>query len=458
MKSSKEKLLLELSIILEGKETIKYHTEKIGKIREELYDLTTDEEELTITSRIKNKIQQEALQAWIAAGRKGAVYIATGVGKTKIAIDAMDSYIDGIPKVLVAVPTERLRDIGWKEEFVKWNSPVYDIMKEIETICYASLDGVEGNSYDLVVLDEAHNITPANASLFSKNKTKDILVLTATEPEDMVKRDLIRNLGVKTVYTLDLDQAVMMGIASPYNITIITMPLDNSEKYVKSGRKDAYFYQTELQKYLYLTKMTQNTNSKRERIQRMQFIHKAKYKSLAAISLLETIPEHLKTLIFCSNKRQAIQVCQKRFFSKPSLTPKNKLNPEKVAEHEYLMSGYSGSVDIAEWVEADRGQMSCVEALNEGVNLGKIDIAFIVQLNSKRLHFIQRVGRILRYYRNHTGEIIIMTYENTVDLEWANKAIRGLNLRKIRYVQYQDILSGKEKLLQDKPAAVSAGW
>jgi superfamily II DNA or RNA helicase len=253
----------------------------------------------------------------------------------------------------------------------------------------------------------------------------------------------------------------MMGIASPYNITIVTLPLNDTEKYIKSGKAGAYFYQTELSKYLYLTRVTQTSNKPFARIQRMQFIYKAKSKTRAAINMLTAkVPEHLKTLIFCANKRQAIETCGKRFFSKPTILPKDKTNPEKVAEYEFIMSGYNGSVDIAEWVEKDRGQMSCVEALNEGVNLGKIDIAFIVQLNSKKLHFIQRIGRILRYYRGHTGEIVVLAYEDTVDLEWANRAIRGLNLKRIRYIRYQDVMEGKAKLLQDQEEVVaeSAGW
>lgn len=451
-KQSKEELLLELSTLL-NTTSIKPHIHRIGEIRNLLYNLTTDEEELNITNRIKDKIQQEAGEAWLAAGRRGAIYIATGVGKTKIAIDYISSLLNIIPaSIVIAVPTEHLRDIGWREEFDKWSNPMdYD---STISVCYNSLNKLKEVQVELVVLDEGHNITEKSAEFFAQNTVRDIMVLTATPPTRFSEKEIIfQRLGIRSVYTLSLDEAVELGIVAPYNITIVTMPLDGQNKYIQSGKKGAYFYQTELKKYEYLTMKVLNGNEKMARLQRMQFIYKLKSKTIATGWLLDKIPEALKTLIFCSNKRQAIDTCKNRYFSKPSLPVKDKSKADKVTEHLYIMNEWHGDDDLEAFVEDRIFRLSCCEALNEGVNLqgtGKIDIAFIAQLNSKQQHFIQRIGRILRYKRDHIGEIVILAVENTVDLEWANRSISGLNVSKVRYVKLEDILSGKEELLVTK--------
>ncbi len=475
MKKSKEALLLELTILLTSS-NIKPLIDEIGAVREKLYDLTTDEEELNITSRIKDKIQKEAYKAWVDAGKVGGIYLATGVGKSRLGVVAVHETL-GLSSIqrdiVLSVPTERLRDITWKEEFDKWLCPAD--WSNIQAVCYNSLNKINNKYVKLVILDEGHNITEDSALFFSQNQVEQILVLTATPPERWsIKERIFNNLGIKPVYELTLDEAVTLGIATPYNITVVTMPLDNKEKYVKSGRAGNYFYQTEEAKYNFLTRSVFNTANVMARLQRMQFIYHLKSKTNAAKTLLDAyIPDNLKTLIFCSNKEQANAVCPNRYYSrptKPSIPKKlkghftneqlatalvDKLGEyknyaERLKNYQQQMLEYHGEKDLVEWVMGDCGKLSCVEALNEGQNLGKIDIAFIVQLNSKKLHFIQRIGRILRYYRGHVGEIIILATENTVDLEWANKAIRGLDSSKVRYITLADILQGKQQLLINK--------
>jgi len=456
-KRSKEELLLELSTLLETT-SIKPHIKKIGELRNQLYDLTTDVEELTITNRIKDKVQEEAGEAWLNSGRRGAIYIATGVGKTKIAIDYISKAVIEMGRIpaVIAVPTEHLRDIGWKDEFEKWGRE--DAINDVVTVCYNSLNKIRDKDISLVVLDEGHNITELSAQFFMHNTVSSIMVLTATPPQRFSEKETIfQRLGIRSVYELSLDEAVELGIVAPYNITVVTVPLDARDAYVQCGKKGAYFYQTEQKKYDYLTMKTLTSNDSVPRLQRMQFIYKLRSKSKATKALLDMIPESLKTLIFCANKRQAIDACEHRYFSKPTITPKERVRLDKVEEYQYIMGEWHGDKDLEDFVGDRISRLSCCEALNEGVNLqgeSKIDVAFIAQLNSRQLHFIQRIGRILRYKRDHTGEIVILAVRDTVDLEWANNAISGLNSAKVRYVNLEDVLSGKEELLVTKEEEV----
>ena len=71
----------------------------------------------------KSEIQDEALQTWVDNKCVGALAMATGSGKSKVALLAIDYIIKTLkvkkPKICLIVPTESLRDHNWLEEFKK---------------------------------------------------------------------------------------------------------------------------------------------------------------------------------------------------------------------------------------------------------------------------------------------------------------------------------------------------
>lgn len=447
-KQSKEELLLQLSTIL-LEPYIKLHIDKIAEIRLALLDYTTDVEELNISNKIREKIQDEAEEAWNRAGRRGAILIATGVGKTKIAINIIGKLIQShlLTQTVISVPTEKLRDEGWRDEFIKWNYHTLIDSVSIYKTCYASLNRIKNWTINLTILDEGHNITEENSEYFNNNEINDILVLTATRPTDQRKIDIFRKLGIQPVYELKLDEAVKLGIVAPYDITVIEIPLNETEKYIKVTKK-ATILKTEKEAYNYYTRMTIVSKNPFSRINRMRFIYDCNSKGYAAKRLLDyKIPKDLRKIIFCGSKAQAISISPYRFFSKPTIKPNEVVkDSQKYAQYKYLMDNYQGSDSLNKFVSGEIDEIACVTALNEGHNLGQIDIALVVQLNSKQLHTIQRIGRILRYYVGHVGKIIILVLKNTIDEEWCEKALRGLDRSKIRRISLEDIRTGKEQL------------
>jgi ERCC4-related helicase len=119
---------------------------------------------------------------------------------------------------------------------------------------------------------------------------------------------------------------------------------------------------------------------------------------------------------------------------------------DKLREYRHILDNWQGTTGLNKFLLGEIQRLSCVTALNEGHNLGKIDVAFIVQLNSKQLHFIQRIGRILRWSLEHKGQIIILVARDTIDEEWARKATYGLEETNIRWVKIEDILEGRKSL------------
>lgn len=376
--------------------------------------------------KIKDQVQFEAVEAIKLNGGRGMLAMATGTGKSKCAIDYIDekSKENFELRVLIVVPTEKLRDVNWKDEFVKWNKE-FLWNNNVERSCYASISKLEGETYDVVILDEAHNITPNNNRFFDQNVVYDCIALTATPPEDELKKSLLKEQRLDIVYAVSLDEAVQWELVSPYKVTVVQTSLDSITKNIKSGNKDKVFYTTEAKTYQYLTNqiesidpMLANTRELAKRqmliLKRMRFIYELQSKTMAARFLLEkVISKQERTLIFAGSIVQAEALCEHSYHSK---------SPNSDSYNAFKSQGIN--------------RLSSVRSLNQGENIENLDNALVVQINSKELDIIQRVGRVVRYRDGHLAHIWILCARGTVDAKWLNTALAGFDVESIEYIDF----------------------
>ena len=379
--------------------------------------LVEDEDIITFVNKVRERVQFEAVQAVINNGGRGLVVMATGAGKSKVAVDLAKHYdkknqfFDGH---CLVVPTETLRDENWHEEFVKWKAQ--KISDRTEKLCYASASKIEDFNFNLVILDEIHNITELSAELFVNNHVENVIGLTATEPEDEEKLFILQRLGIHLVYKLTLDDAVKLGFVAPYKITVVHTQLDDANKYITSGTKAAPFMQTEQAKYNYLTNMTMVRPGQISTFNRMRFIYNLKSKTTAGKFILDNlIPESDRTLIFCGSIEKAKELCENTFHSKSNNNAFNEFKADKIK------------------------RLSCVKALNEGQNIVGLDSALVDQLNSKEKDLIQRIGRIIRFRPNHVAHIWIIACDGTQDTVWSDKALQNLDQSKIEHITFEQL-------------------
>ena len=85
-----------------------------------------------------------------------ALEFATGVGKSKIALDIISTlFTTNVPSILLVV-AELAHFDNWKNEANKWG---YDkLWDTITCVTYASLKKHKELKYDIIILDEAHHI------------------------------------------------------------------------------------------------------------------------------------------------------------------------------------------------------------------------------------------------------------------------------------------------------------
>ena len=269
---------------------------------------------------------------------------------------------------------------------------------------------------------ECHYITPNNFKFFEQNKVTSIIALTATVPEDSEKRILLGSLGPK-VFEYKLKDGVEDGVIAPFKIKVIELALDDTDKCIKAGTKAKPFLTTEKAHYEYLTKQFQRAQYFQNRpdvakfaaLARMRFIYNLPSKTRVARKIIDSLLVNDKSLIFCGSIKQAEELCDDVFHSKTDNTALNAFKNDEIR------------------------LLGCVNSLDEGHNIPNMDSALIVQLNSKELKSIQRIGRVVRYREGHEATIYILSVVGTVDESWTKKALQGFDPQVIEYIHYKNL-------------------
>lgn len=422
------KYFRELEVLFQNPKSILTYIDKIEALRE---NITEPLATIEFVNKVREKVQNEAIQA-VVDNNGGMVAMATGSGKSRVAVELAKIYIKPYDHGALLVPTEKLRDENWKEEFAKWDC---DLWEDFERLCYASASKIGGTTYQFAILDEGHNITELASEFFLNNYVEKTVLLTATPPNDPVKIEILRALGINLVYELTLDQAVRLGFVAPYKITVITVPLDNVTKNIPGGNKANPFMTTEAACYAYWNKRVQacfgdqtpqgKAKMKFAILGRMQFIYKIPSKTAVIKFLLDkVIPKEDRTLIFCGNIEQAEEVCPTFYHSKSSSVAYDAFKNESI------------------------NRLSCVKAVNEGHNFPGVDSGIIGQLNSKEKDLVQRIGRLIRFRPGHEAHLYIVVSESTQDEKWLETAIENLDQSKVEYVRFSNFKSKIENNLE----------
>lgn len=101
------------------------------------------------TPLTRDERQEQSKRAWLQNKGRGTIVAATGVGKTRIALNIIKSLLSKYPtiKVLVVVPTELLKT-QWLEQLDQWG---FSLNAEVQVINTTSKNGY---TCDLLILDE----------------------------------------------------------------------------------------------------------------------------------------------------------------------------------------------------------------------------------------------------------------------------------------------------------------
>lgn len=376
------------------------------------------------------EIQAKALTEWICASRGGTLEMCTGSGKSKVGVDACVDAVELNPnaRILIAVPTEKLRDLNWKDEFTKWGQKdLYD--KHVVTECYQTIYKWSGEHFDLVVCDEIHNsLTDEYLKFYANNTYDHILGLSATIP--VAKRPIISAIA-PIVFTYSFEQGVEDGVVSPFEIIVVDHYLNSSAKVIEAGNAKKKWMQTEAERYAYLTRAVDvarwggNTNAiKFSQLNRMRFMYSLPSKVEPCKALCKRILDEGGRVVLFSNSKDIIDLVTTRGMHSGKTAKQNDLLYEGFNKKEFNIIGSA-------------------KKLKEGNNLVDVDSLVMLSYNSSDLDLVQRIGRVVRFVPGKIAKIYIFRTAGTQEEVWFRKMLEAVNLSKIKvsYISSNSLLT-----------------
>lgn len=359
----------------------------------------------------KDDIQRDALAIAIA-NKKCGLGVSMGVGKTLIGLRYIEHYRKIIEKkpvrVLVVIPKLSVID-SWKSDADKFNIHLKDVI----FTTYRSLNKHNPNDYDIVILDECHNLLNSH-TVFLGMFTRYILGLTGTPPRfKHGEKGKLVELFCPIMFTYLTDEAINDEILNNYRLIIHKMPLDYRNNISVKLKNGGEFMTSESKTYGYwATRVdTAETPSAKKiaAIMMMKSLMNFKTKEKYAKKLLFEIDE--KCICFANTKLQADYICADSVHS---------TNPDRDENFQKFKRG-------------DITKLSCVLQLNEGVNIPELRAGIIMHSYGNERKTLQRLGRLLRLNPNDTAIVHILCYKDTIDETWIEEALKDLDPKKIKY-------------------------
>jgi superfamily II DNA or RNA helicase len=356
----------------------------------------------------KNLIQEKALKEVLVHERCG-VAISMGVGKTLLALKHVNYFYKTGTKILVVYPKKSVM-ASWKEDAMKFGYS--HLLDSITFTTYISLKKQHIN-YDLVYLDECHNLLPSHEPWLKTYKGK-ILGLTGTPPKSKAsEKYYLVNTYCPIVYEYITDDAISDKILNDYKIFVHMLSLDGKNTFYVQGKKKS-FPTTELNSYNYWSDRILNADTHKEsmitRVMRMKAMQTYPSKERYAKHLINSIQD--KCILFCNTQDQADKLCDYSYHSSNSDSEDN------------LEMFKSGHID----------KLSCVLQLSEGVNIPNLKHGVVMHAYGNERKFAQRLGRLLRLNPDDLATAHILCYQKTVDEDWVSKSLEAFDNNKIQYV------------------------
>ena len=393
----------------------------------------------------KSKIQDEALNAWLKAGKYGTTEIITGLGKTFLSLKALYTMpLDRkVKHLFLAEQKDRLRD--FISDVTKFNK-IYNcnVLQDydIEFQCYQTVRNWTNKKFGLVIADEIpDSISPMNYKFYVNNKADAILGLTAmfngsifyAVNEDsalseiftggVVSKEQMLGKFAPVCYKYNVNQGQNEGTSRKLNIFIVEDNLNNKDKLVKAGNTKHPFLQTEASAYKYvdiLFNKAKNSEYTDESIDFYDWSEKREIELMRLSSKRANLIYNLPTKIFTVNKildatKEKTIIFGNSIKTLKSITANVVSSKNTDKENDSIRSMFDNNTIRT---------IASFKKLVQGANLEKAGVCIIMSYYSSEIGFIQKIGR-LRQDEDKDGNVFILHTLETQETVWLNKMMEN---------------------------------
>lgn len=372
--------------------------------------------------------------------------LPTGTGKTRVALEFMkEKQLTG--NILVVIPRLVLIE-EWKKEFIKWGCE--DYLPRVTFSTYVSIPKHSGETYDLVIYDEAHHLSE-RAREGAENITSEFTVLLSATVGRTLKSNLRCIWPELECYTISIKQAIKENILPDPRVFLIPLHLvkygtdcsfiinpkakgkaipmpyskrfacakDKEHKYEIQCSQQQYYenssFWTSRYKSLYQSTCKKQYYFNWQRVAGDRLKWLAEIKSPLIKKILKKV-EGFRTLTFCSSIEQT----------------------RKLGEYCINSEEKDSAKHLADFNAEKISHITACNMLNEGVNLVNCQIGIFVSINSSDIMVKQKNGRILRHPE---PVLIIPYYVDTREEELVNEMVQTYNKDLITLVDSLDKLT-----------------
>lgn len=396
--------------------------------------------------------QEQCRVSWIKNKCCGTIIAPTGVGKTRIALNCINSVIKKYPsfRVIIVVPTTTLQE-QWTTQIDEWG-----LSLNVEILVINS--AIKRESYcDLLVIDEAHRAAADTfQQIFQKIHYRLILCLTATLNRIDGKEKIIKAY-CPVVDEITLMEATSNNWISTYKEYLVLLKADNIEEYNDSNRlfNEAFaFFNYDFDLCM---KMLGSNGWKLRNSYRDMLCPKGtpeeRTKTLASINYYSANFNRAMRdrKSFINKHPKKIEIARKiiqHYNDRKIITFSNSV---KMADSIGIGNTYKGSLSkkvaanmISKFNTSKTGVLNTVQKANEGLDVKGLSVAIILGLDSSEIKSSQRRGRVIRFEEGKTASIFNLILDDTVEVTWFKNSHKSANYITIDEEGLEQVLLGNE--------------
>ena len=349
------------------------------------------------TDRTPRYYQEEAVEAWHAAGRRGVVVLPTGAGKSFVAEQCI---ANANRSAMVVAPTIDL--VGqWYDQLRRaFGEPVGILgggIHEVEDITVSTYDSAwmnierYGARFGLIVFDEVHHLpgaTFAQAAEFAIAPFRLGLTATLERPDGGHER--IFDLVGPLVYRKEITD-LSGDFLADYRTECLQVHLSETDRATYQAHRDRFRSFVDARGirlggaggWQHFLREAARSSEGRAALRAWRQSRQVLQGAPAKLRLLEELLRRHhdgQILIFTSDNATVYQIS--RSFLIPAIT-----HQTDIKERRALLAGFGdGSI----------GALVTSRVLNEGVDLPAADVGIVLSGSSTVREHVQRLGRILR--------------------------------------------------------------
>jgi superfamily II DNA or RNA helicase len=231
---------------------------------------------------------------------------------------------------------------------------------------------------------------------------------------DYEKMELLKELGFEREISVTLDEATEHDLIAPYEMNVITFPVDKKNKTILAGTKDKRWYSTEAQAIAFAEKRIGQAK-KGGNPTSIEFAY------MSRMRLIRTLPSRIEIAKRMIARLRAKYPESRILVFAPDIAQCEAIVPE------CFYHSKSNSLGFEAFKAGAQPVLGSVNAIAEGINV-HADIAVIVSGLSKERHTIQRLGRLLRKTADgKLGKAFLLVAEGTQDTIWADTSLASLD-------------------------------